>query len=162
MPGTPSPSPTAAGARGRVPEVPVLRPRRRHPDRARPAEAGADTTAPRRAGIALVASLLGFTVITIDVSAVNIALPSIRESLDGGMAGLQWVVDAYTLMFAALMLSAGAVADRAGARRAYAWGSPCSPWPRSAARWRRASVCWSPRGWRRAGPPRSCCRPRWR
>jgi DHA2 family methylenomycin A resistance protein-like MFS transporter len=61
-------------------------------------------------------------VITIDVSAVNIALPAIRGSLNGGMAGLQWVVDAYTLMFAALMLSAGALADRAGARRAYAWG----------------------------------------
>uniref|UniRef100_UPI000849DA7C MFS transporter n=1 Tax=Actinacidiphila rubida TaxID=310780 RepID=UPI000849DA7C len=66
--------------------------------------------------------MLGFTVITIDVSAVNIALPAIRGSLHGGMAGLQWVVDAYTLMFAALMISAGALADRAGARRAYAWG----------------------------------------
>ncbi|MFD8232826.1 MFS transporter [Streptomyces sp. NPDC059696] len=66
--------------------------------------------------------MLGFTVITIDVSAVNIALPSIRGSLDSGMSGLQWVVDAYTLMFAALMLSAGALADRTGARRAYAWG----------------------------------------
>ena len=72
--------------------------------------------------LALLASLLGFTVITVDVSAVNIALPAIRTSLHGGMAGLQWVVDAYTLMFAALMLSAGALADRAGARRAYAWG----------------------------------------
>ncbi|MDQ0749164.1 DHA2 family methylenomycin A resistance protein-like MFS transporter [Streptomyces africanus] len=77
---------------------------------------------PRRSGVALVASLLGFTVITVDVSAVNIALPAIRDSLSGGMAGLQWVVDAYTLMFAALMLSAGALADRIGARRAYAWG----------------------------------------
>ncbi|MGW2229997.1 MFS transporter [Streptomyces formicae] len=72
--------------------------------------------------VALIAALLGFTVITIDVTAVNIALPDIRDSLHGGMAGLQWVVDAYTLMFAALMLSAGALADRAGARRAYAWG----------------------------------------
>ncbi|WP_344020096.1 MFS transporter [Streptomyces luteireticuli] len=71
---------------------------------------------------ALIVSLLGFTVITIDVSAVNIALPAIRSSLHGGMAGLQWVVDAYTLMFAALMLSAGALADRAGARRAYTVG----------------------------------------
>ncbi|MFE0133565.1 MFS transporter [Streptomyces sp. NPDC059037] len=70
----------------------------------------------------LLASLLGFTVISIDVSAVNIALPDIRSSLHGGMAGLQWVVDGYTLMFAALMLSAGALADRAGARRAYVWG----------------------------------------
>ncbi|MFI9049665.1 MFS transporter [Streptomyces sp. NPDC053427] len=72
--------------------------------------------------VALIASLLGFTVITIDVSAVNIALPAIRTSLHAGMSGLQWVVDAYTLMFAALMLSAGALADRAGARRAYGWG----------------------------------------
>ncbi|MEU9110418.1 MFS transporter [Streptomyces sp. NPDC048483] len=74
------------------------------------------------ASVALIVSLLGFAVITIDVSAVNIALPAIRTSLHSGMAGLQWVVDAYTLMFAALMLSAGALADRAGARRAYAWG----------------------------------------
>ncbi|MGV2915317.1 MFS transporter [Streptomyces alfalfae] len=72
--------------------------------------------------VALLAALLGFSVITIDVTAVNIALPDISASLRGGMAGLQWVVDAYTLMFAALMLSAGALADRAGARRAYAWG----------------------------------------
>jgi DHA2 family methylenomycin A resistance protein-like MFS transporter len=79
-------------------------------------------TTPRRSGVALVASLLGFTVITIDVSAVNIALPAIRDSLGSGMSGLQWVVDAYTLMFAALMLSAGALSDRTGARRAYAWG----------------------------------------
>ncbi|KNB52016.1 MFS transporter [Streptomyces caatingaensis] len=67
-------------------------------------------------------SLLGFTVITVDVSAVTLALPAIRSSLHGGMAGLQWIVDAYTLMFAALMLSAGALADRAGARRAYTVG----------------------------------------
>ncbi|GAA3116307.1 MFS transporter [Streptomyces rameus] len=77
---------------------------------------------PRRGAAALVASLLGFTVITIDVSAVNIALPAIGNSLTADITGLQWVVDAYTLMFAALMLSAGALADRAGARRAYAWG----------------------------------------
>ncbi|GAA2077659.1 MFS transporter [Streptomyces albiaxialis] len=71
---------------------------------------------------ALLAALLGFFVITIDVSAVNIALPAVGEGLDGGMAGLQWVVDSYTLMFAALMLSAGSLSDRIGARRAYGWG----------------------------------------
>ncbi|WP_405659599.1 MFS transporter [Streptomyces sp. RK9] len=80
-------------------------------------------TRPERPALALVAALLGFTVITVDVSAVNIALPGIRADLHGGMTGLQWVVDAYTLMFAALMISAGALADRAGARRAYAWGT---------------------------------------
>ncbi|MCP9211744.1 MFS transporter [Streptomyces sp. NEAU-Y11] len=78
--------------------------------------------APGRPGAALVAALLGFTVITVDVSAVNLALPAIRDHLHAGMSGLQWVVDGYTLMFAALMLSAGALADRAGARRAYGWG----------------------------------------
>ncbi|MFD9864837.1 MFS transporter [Streptomyces alboflavus] len=76
----------------------------------------------RSPAIATCAALLGFAVITIDVSAVNIALPAIRSSLHGGITGQQWVVDAYTLMFAALMLSAGAMADRSGARRAYAWG----------------------------------------
>lgn len=109
-----------------IPASPASSPstRRPEPNRSRPAPPTPSGTpgVPRRGGVALVASLLGFTVITIDVSAVNIALPAIRESLSGGMAGLQWVVDAYTLMFAALMLSAGALADRAGARRAYAWG----------------------------------------
>ncbi len=71
---------------------------------------------------ALLAALLGFTVITVDVSAVNIALPYLHRDLGGGMAGLQWVVDAYTLMFAALMLSAGAVTDRVGPVRAYGLG----------------------------------------
>ncbi|MER6381979.1 MFS transporter [Streptomyces sp. NPDC001250] len=114
---------SAAPAHGHGTETAAPTLRRRGPDRVRPAAppTGAPT-APRRSGVALIASLLGFTVITIDVSAVNIALPAIRDSLSGGMAGLQWVVDAYTLMFAALMLSAGALADRAGARRAYAWG----------------------------------------
>ncbi|GGX55997.1 MFS transporter [Streptomyces albulus] len=125
MPVTPSrrPSPSIASAPGQdsAPSMPGLR--RRQPDRARPTAPPAEApAAPRRSGVALVASLLGFTVITIDVSAVNIALPAIRDSLSGGMSGLQWVVDAYTLMFAALMLSAGALADRIGARRAYAWG----------------------------------------
>ncbi|MGA4840305.1 MFS transporter [Streptomyces sp. G45] len=91
--------------------------------RTRVPSAAARARRPAPAGLALLASLLGFTVITIDVSAVNIALPDIRASLHGGMTGLQWVVDAYTLMFAALMISAGALADRAGARRAYAWGT---------------------------------------
>lgn len=70
----------------------------------------------------LVAALLGFALITLDASVVNVALPAIGSALGGEMAGLQWVVDAYTLAFAALMLSTGAFADRAGASRAYAIG----------------------------------------
>ncbi|MFJ4789842.1 MFS transporter [Streptomyces sp. NPDC088794] len=73
-------------------------------------------------GLTLTAALLGFSLITLDSSVVNVALPSIGSALGGGMSGLQWVVDAYTLAFAALMLSTGAFADRAGASRAYALG----------------------------------------
>ncbi|ANP54300.1 DHA2 family methylenomycin A resistance protein-like MFS transporter [Streptomyces griseochromogenes] len=72
--------------------------------------------------LALTAALLGFALITLDASVVNVALPAIGSALGGGLAGLQWVVDAYTLAFAALMLSTGAFADRVGASRAYALG----------------------------------------
>jgi DHA2 family methylenomycin A resistance protein-like MFS transporter len=74
------------------------------------------------AHIVLAAALLSFFVISLDGSVVNVALPAIQDSLHGGMTGLQWVVDGYTLMFAALMLSAGALSDRIGASRAYAVG----------------------------------------
>nr|BFE37898.1 MFS transporter [Actinomadura rugatobispora] len=66
--------------------------------------------------------MLGFFVITLDATIVNVALPSIRSALGGGITGLQWVVDGYTLMFAALLLSAGALSDRIGARRAFGAG----------------------------------------
>ncbi|WP_329247180.1 MFS transporter [Streptomyces sp. NBC_01478] len=72
--------------------------------------------------LVLAAALLGFALISLDASVVNVALPSIEDAFGGGMSGLQWVVDAYTLSFAALMLSTGAFADRAGASRAYAIG----------------------------------------
>lgn len=74
------------------------------------------------AGAALAAAVLGFFVITLDAVIVNVALPSIRHDVGGGITGLQWVVDGYTLMFAALLLSAGALTDRVGARRALGAG----------------------------------------
>ncbi|MFG2499699.1 MFS transporter [Streptomyces sp. NPDC048441] len=73
-------------------------------------------------GLTLAAAMLGFALITLDASVVNVALPAIGDSLGGGMSGLQWVVDAYTLAFAALMLSTGALSDRIGATRSYAIG----------------------------------------
>jgi EmrB/QacA subfamily drug resistance transporter len=75
-----------------------------------------------RSGLTLAATVLGFFVITLDAVVVNVALPSIRADLGGGITGLQWVVDGYTLMFAALLLTAGALSDRVGARRAFAAG----------------------------------------
>ncbi|GHH03821.1 MFS transporter [Streptomyces lanatus] len=73
--------------------------------------------------LTVTAALLGFALICLDASVVNVALPAIGSTLDSGMSGIQWVVDAYTLAFAALMLSTGAFADRAGASRAYALGT---------------------------------------
>lgn len=58
----------------------------------------------------------------VDAMIVNVALPSIGRGFDSGMTGLQWVVDGYTLAFAAFLLSAGAVSDRIGARQAFAYG----------------------------------------
>src|SRR5579863_6665560 len=78
---------------------------------------------PRAAGaMVLVASLLGFFMLSLDSTAVNVALPGIERTLGGSTAGLQWVIDAYTLMFAALLISAGAVSDRVGAKRLFAIG----------------------------------------
>ncbi|MFJ9588713.1 MFS transporter [Streptomyces acidicola] len=65
----------------------------------------------------LVACTLVFFVITLDAVIVNVALPSIRAELGGGIGDLQWIVDGYTLMFAALLLSCGSLSDRIGAKR---------------------------------------------
>ncbi|TDT97905.1 DHA2 family methylenomycin A resistance protein-like MFS transporter [Streptomyces sp. 846.5] len=75
-----------------------------------------------RSRFALGAALLGFFVTTLDALIVSVALPSIGKDLGGGVAGLQWVVDGYTLMLAALLLSAGSISDRIGARRAFGIG----------------------------------------
>src|ERR1044072_6259780 len=83
---------------------------------------GAAERATDTAAFSLTAAVLGFFVITFDAVVVNVALPSIRRDLGAGITCLQWGVDGYTLMFAALLLSAGAFADRVGARRAFAVG----------------------------------------
>lgn len=75
-----------------------------------------------RSVIVLLASLLGFFMLSLDSTAVNVALAGIERTLGGSTAGLQWVIDAYTLMFAALLISAGAISDRIGAKRLYAIG----------------------------------------
>ncbi|WP_336857051.1 MFS transporter [Sinomonas albida] len=87
---------------------------------ATPAESSSEPAL--RTGAALAASVLGMFVITLDAVVVNVTLPSIRADLGGGMTGLQWVVDGYTLMFAALLLSAGSLSDRLGARRSFSAG----------------------------------------
>jgi DHA2 family methylenomycin A resistance protein-like MFS transporter len=81
------------------------------------------STAPATPRLTLFAALLGFVMIALDASAVNVALPAVGRGLGGAATGLQWIVDAYTLMFAALLLSAGAFSDRLGANRLYAGGA---------------------------------------
>lgn len=70
----------------------------------------------------VLATSFGFVVVQLDVTIVNVALARIGAELGTSVAGLQWVVDAYTLAFAASMLSAGVLGDRLGARRAYLIG----------------------------------------
>ena len=65
---------------------------------------------------------LGYFMVILDATAVNLALPALRQDLGGGITGLQWVVDGYTLAFAALLLSSGVAGDRFGARRVFLTG----------------------------------------
>lgn len=65
---------------------------------------------------------MAFVVSQLDVSIVNIALPQISRSFAADISQLQWIVDAYTIAFAVLMLSAGGMGDLLGARRLFQFG----------------------------------------
>src|SRR5438874_8279408 len=67
-----------------------------------------------RRGLTLLALCLAALIINIDVTIVNVALPSLVRQLGATTTNLQWVVDAYTLVFAALILAAGSLGDRLG------------------------------------------------
>lgn len=82
----------------------------------------ARVTAPDPGVLPLVAVALGFVMAMLDVTVVNVALPHMRASLGISLDGLVWVVDGYTLTFAALLLVGGALANRYGARTAYMAG----------------------------------------
>jgi EmrB/QacA subfamily drug resistance transporter len=70
----------------------------------------------------LIAVSVATFMLLLDITVVNVALPSIREDLGAGFTDLQWVVDAYALTLAALVLTAGSLADRLGRRRLFAAG----------------------------------------
>jgi EmrB/QacA subfamily drug resistance transporter len=65
---------------------------------------------------------LATAMLMLDIAVVNTALPHIAADLNAGLSGIQWVVDAYTLALATVVLSAGSVADRFGRRRVFMWG----------------------------------------
>jgi EmrB/QacA subfamily drug resistance transporter len=75
----------------------------------------------RRIGILLICSMSLF-IVGLDVTAVNVALPTIQEDLHAGISGLQWTVGAYTVVMASLLLFSGSMADRLGRRRTFVTG----------------------------------------
>jgi len=70
----------------------------------------------------LVAVCVGYFMVILDTMVVNVALPALSRGLHTTTTGLQWVVDAYSLVFAALLLSAGALGDRRGAKAVFQAG----------------------------------------
>ena len=88
-------------------------------DHAQSTEPGNTT---RDSAIALLSVCLGFFIIQLDVTIVNVALPAIQREIGGSLAGLQWVIDAYTLALASIMLTAGSTADRIGAKKVFVLG----------------------------------------
>ncbi|HEV8373373.1 MAG TPA: DHA2 family efflux MFS transporter permease subunit, partial [Actinomycetota bacterium] len=70
----------------------------------------------------LLATILGTGIAFLDTTVVNIALPTIGEDLDAGISGLQWVVNAYTLTLAGLLLLGGSLGDHYGRRRVFVIG----------------------------------------
>ena len=78
------------------------------------------STSPSRA--ILLACSFAFIIVQLDVTIVNVALPQMGRELGASVAGLQWVVDAYTLGFAVFLLSAGVLGDKFGSRRTFLSG----------------------------------------
>lgn len=70
-----------------------------------------------RSRIAVVAGTTAFSLVVIGSTAVSVALPAIGEDLNSPVADLQWISNAYTLLFGSLLLSMGALCDQRGARR---------------------------------------------
>ncbi|WP_369244103.1 DHA2 family efflux MFS transporter permease subunit [Streptomyces sp. R41] len=73
-------------------------------------------------GLPLLAVCLGYFMVILDATVVTVALPVIGDSLGASVAGLQWVADGYTLVFAGLLLFSGGLADRLGGRRVFLAG----------------------------------------
>jgi EmrB/QacA subfamily drug resistance transporter len=72
--------------------------------------------------LTLIATILGSTVVFLDATVVNVALPAINADLNTGLSGQQWVVEAYSLTLVALLLVGGSLGDQFGRRRMYVIG----------------------------------------
>ena len=80
-----------------------------------------DLVSARRNAV-LAAATMGGVLVTLDISVVNVALKALQQAFDVQFSALQWVMNIYTLPYAALLLSAGTLADRIGVRRLFIVG----------------------------------------
>lgn len=78
-------------------------------------------SAPRRL-LVLAICCMSLLIVSLDVTALNVALPSLQRDLDASVSGLQWTLDAYTLVIASLLMLSGSTADRVGRRRVFQTG----------------------------------------
>jgi EmrB/QacA subfamily drug resistance transporter len=76
----------------------------------------------RRQLLTLVATILGSTVVFLDSTVVNVALPAVADDLNAGLAGQQWVVEAYMLTLVSLLLVGGSLGDQLGRKRMFIFG----------------------------------------
>ncbi len=83
--------------------------------------APADLSRRRRVGVLLICSM-SLLIVGLDVTIVNVALPSIGRDFGASVSGLQWTVDAYTLVLASLLMLSGSTADRLGRKRTFVVG----------------------------------------
>ncbi|MEU8763974.1 MFS transporter [Streptomyces sp. NPDC048659] len=65
---------------------------------------------------------MSLLIVSLDNTALNVALPSLQRDLGASVSGLQWTIDAYTLVLASLLMLAGSTADRIGRRRVFTTG----------------------------------------
>lgn len=71
----------------------------------------------------LAVACLATAMLMLDIAVINTALSHIAHDLNASLTGLQWIIDAYTLTLATVVLSAGSLADRVGRRRIFAYGT---------------------------------------
>ena len=104
--------------------------------------------------LALAVLCVSLLIVTLDNTVLNVALPTLVRDLHATTTELQWIVDAYVMVFAGLLLVAGSLADRIGRKRVFLIGLAAfaagSTWAAFRARW----ACSLPPGpaWASAGP----------
>ncbi|MFF8639938.1 MFS transporter [Streptomyces sp. NPDC015345] len=81
-----------------------------------------DELTPRRRMLVLAICCMSLLIVSLDNTVLNVALPTMREEFDASVSGMQWTIDAYTLVLASLLMLAGSTADRVGRRRVFKTG----------------------------------------